>query len=345
MCIAPLVLFFACGGQPHAPVPPAAAAPTDPTVATWEGGELTLSDLEAKVEGRLRSLEQQYLLDRYQLLSQVLDSAIDDALLSAAAREAGVEDVEALLQEQIYAKVEPPTDEEKRALYEEVKDQLRGASYDAVEPLIEGELTQRRLREAYRAYIADLRAEAKVDAKLPYPSLPKVSIAITDDDPILGNPDAPVSIVQFAEYQCYFCNKVAPTLRALVEDYDGKVNLVFKDFPLENHRRAKPAAVAARCAGDQGKYWEMNAILLENQSELEDEHLVNYAKRIGLDTERFESCLHSGEHDAAIRAAAAQGEAAGVQATPTFFINGTLVSGAQPYDVFKTVIEQELARQ
>lgn len=349
MRIALVLLLAACGGQSPSPVPPASAAPqspaADPVVATWEGGELKLSEVEASVKNKLTAMEQEYQLERYQLLSQALDGAIDDAILEAEAKKKGLADVRELLKAEIEDKATPPTEEQKRAFFEQVQDQLRGAPYEMVEPMLGAELTQRQLAERYTDYVTDLREGADVSASMPYPELAKVDIAVTDDDPRLGPADAPVTLVEFAEYQCYFCAKVNPTVRQLVEDYEGKVALVFKDFPLGNHQRAFPAAVAARCAGDQDAYWKMNQVLLDNQQGLADEDFVRYAEQVGLDVEAFSACIESGKHQPAIRAAMAQGEALGVQATPTFYVNGVLVSGAQPYDVFKTVIDQELARK
>ena len=164
-----------------------------------------------------------------------------------------------------------------------------------------------------------------------------------DDDPMLGKKDAPVTIVQFAEYQCYYCNQAAPTLERLMKEYDGRVRLVFKDYPLSNHTAALPAAVAARCAGDQGKYWEMNKILLANQQALLEDDLHGYAKKLGLDMDRFQECQTSGRFEPSIQADLALGNEKGVDATPTFFINGVLLPGAQPYDRFAALIDRELA--
>ena len=118
--------------------------------------------------------------------------------------------------------------------------------------------------------------------------------------------------------------------------------MVYKDFPLENHQRALPAAVAARCAGEQGKYWEMSRKLLENQQALGDDDFQTYASNLSLDVNTFETCRNSGEMEPLVRAAFKQGQDAGVAATPTFYVNGLLVSGAQPYDQFKAIIDQEL---
>lgn len=348
MRIVTLLALVACGGATPSPVSPAEAAPKpadDAPVATWKGGSITVADVEAKVQTQLDTMEQEYQLQRYQVLTSALDSAIDDALLEAKAAEEKLPDVRALLKREIEDKVQRPGEPELRAFYDEVQDQLRGAPFEVVEEMLANELTQRTMAASYSAYVADLRGKADVKGSIPYPALKRVSIATNDQDPVLGKADAPVNIVQFAEYQCYFCNKVNPTLKALVDDYEGQVNVVFKDFPLANHDRAMPAAVAARCAGDQDQYWAMNEILLGNQQALQTEDFKRYAADLALDTEAFDTCLTSGKHDTAIRAAFAQGEALGVQATPTFYVNGVLVSGAQPYDVFKTVIDQELARK
>lgn len=340
--------LVACGGATPSPVSPAEASPESAgsaPVATWKGGSITIGDVEAKVQTKLDTMEQEYQLQRYQVLTAALDGAIDDALLEAKAADEKLPDVRALLKREIEDKVQRPSEEELRAFYNEVKDQVRGAPFEVVEEMLANELAQRSMAGAYSAYVADLRGKANVKGSIPYPDLKRVSVATNDLDPVLGKDDAPVSIVQFAEYQCYFCNKVNPTLKALVNDYDGQVNVVFKDFPLANHERAMPAAVAARCAGDQEQYWGMNEVLLGNQQALATEDFKRYAADLKLDASAFDACLTSGRHDDAIRAAFAQGEALGVQATPTFYVNGVLVSGAQPYDVFKTVIDQELAKK
>ncbi len=317
---------------------------SEQVVATWEGGQVTMADLEEDVGARLVTMEQEFQLQRYEMLSRALDGAVDDALLEAEAEARKLPDVRALLTKEIEEKITLPTDEEVEAFYAEVQPQLRGAKLEEVRSMLTAELMQRRMADRYDAFVKELRKKKGVDARLPYPDLARVEIEVVDTDPTKGADDAPITIVQYAEYQCYYCNKVAPTLDALLDDYDGKVRLVFKDFPLENHQRAMPAAVAARCAGDQGKYWEMNRILLANQQALRDSDFDQYAKQLDLDTEQFTKCLSSGEHEPHIREAFASGQQVGVQATPTFYVNGVLVSGAQPYDQFKDVIERELER-
>jgi protein-disulfide isomerase len=343
-----VALVAGCGspsnpGDAHAGRKDASATSSD-VVATWEGGEVTMADLEAEIGARLVTMEQEYQLQRYELLSRALDGAVDDALLEAEAESRKLADVRALLSQEIEEKITLPTDGEVEAFYTEVQPQLRGAKLEEVRSMLVAELMQRKMADRYEAYIAELREKKGVEASLPYPDLARVEIEVVDTDPVKGAKDAPITIVQYAEYQCYYCNKVSPTLDALLDDYEGKVRLVFKDFPLENHQRAMPAAVAARCAGEQDKYWEMNRILLANQQALRDSDFDQYAKQLGLDGEQFTKCLSSGVHEPRIREAFASGQQVGVQATPTFYVNGVLVSGAQPYDRFKDVIERELER-
>ncbi|MBU0460332.1 MAG: thioredoxin domain-containing protein [Nanoarchaeota archaeon] len=168
----------------------------------------------------------------------------------------------------------------------------------------------------------------------------------TDDDAVKGNPDATVTIVEFSEFQCPFCAKFfQETYPLIIKNYvdTGKVNYVFRDFPLDFHQNAQKAAEAAECAGEQDKYYEMHDYLFTNQDYLEVENLKGYAKDLGLDTTEFNDCLDSGEMEDEVKADLAEGKTYGVSGTPAFFINGKMISGAQPYSVFTTEIEAALA--
>ena len=176
-----------------------------------------------------------------------------------------------------------------------------------------------------------------------------------DDAPFLGRADAPVTLVEFSDYQCPFCQRFfATTLPTLKRDYidTGKLRYVFRDFPLDVHAQARKAAEAAHCAGEQGKYWEMHDALFRNQSALTPARLAEYARALGLDGSRFDQCLTSGRHTARIQRGLADGAAAGVQGTPGFVVGktqpgdsveGTSIRGAQPLETFRRIIEQLLA--
>jgi protein-disulfide isomerase len=345
------LLPFACAGSPNeapAPAPTASAAPAEmapeTVLATWQGGQLSWGDVQGDLESQLRAMEVEYLMKKYETTSQTLDAKVNEKLLEAEVAKRGLADIDALLVAEIEEKVTPPSEEEVAMFYMSVKRQIGGATLEEAKPMLEQELIRRAQMERFRAYIEELRTAAGVEVTLPYPDLPRIDVAITSHDPVAGAADAPVTIVQFAEYQCPYCKTVSPTLDRLLENYDGKVRVVFKDYPLPSHSRAMPAAVAAHCAGDQGKYWEMNETLLANQGALGDADLTRYAGEIGLDGASFAACMTSGKHEVAIAEDVSVGQKAGVEATPTLFVNGILVAGALPYDHFERLVEQELGK-
>jgi len=176
----------------------------------------------------------------------------------------------------------------------------------------------------------------------------KVSVA---DNPSLGKSDAPVTVIEFSDYQCPFCQRfVRNTLPALKTDYidTGKVRYVFRDFPLAMHRQARKAAEAAHCAGEQGKYWEMHDVIFNNQQALKVEDLKEHASSLDLEPAAFNNCLEQGKYAAEIDKDFADGSTAGITGTPSFFIGktepngtieGTLIRGAQPITAFRQVID------
>lgn len=178
------------------------------------------------------------------------------------------------------------------------------------------------------------------------------------DGPALGRPDAPVTLVEFSDYQCPFCQRFfLATLPALKREYidTGKVRYVFRDYPLDQiHPEARKAAEAAHCAGEQGKYWEMHDLLFRNQQALALPRLSEHARTLGLDGAAFDTCLASARHTALVNRGLGDGLAAGIQGTPGFVVaktkpgdtmEGTPVRGAQPADVFRRLIDQLLAEQ
>ncbi len=183
----------------------------------------------------------------------------------------------------------------------------------------------------------------------PTPTQPPAAAPVkvsADDDEVLGEPDAPVTIIEFSDYQCPFCGRFwSETLGQIKTQYieTGKVKLIYRDFPLSSiHQYAQKAAEAAECAGEQGKYYEMHDKLFENQRALDTESLKSYAKDIGLNTDDFNDCLDSGKMTSEVNKDFSDGQSYGVRGTPAFFINGKLVSGAQPFSVFQQAIESEL---
>lgn len=170
----------------------------------------------------------------------------------------------------------------------------------------------------------------------------KVNVSISPDDPIRGNPAAKVTIVEFSDFQCPFCGRVEPTLKQIFETYKDNVKLIYKNYPLPAHQYAQDAAEAALCVKEQGKFWEYHDKLFENQGKLTVSDLKKYAQDLGLKQDQFNSCLDSKKYQSQVDSDFKAGQAAGVSGTPAFFINGQLVAGAQPFENFKAVIDQEL---
>ena len=166
-----------------------------------------------------------------------------------------------------------------------------------------------------------------------------------DDDPIRGPEDAPVTIIEFTDFQCPFCQRVLPTLDQIMEEYPGKVRIVVRDFPLDQlHPQARNAHAAAGCANDQGKFFEFHDKVFANQQDVSDATLKGYAKDLALDTATFNDCVDSGKYADEVQKDLEDGQEYGVSGTPAFFVNGFSISGAQPFAVFKDIIDKELVK-
>lgn len=191
------------------------------------------------------------------------------------------------------------------------------------------------------------------------PSAPKATVltadqiaALPDDDPVFGDANAPVTIVEFSDFQCGYCARfMKNTLPLIEENYikTGKAKFVYRDFPLDIHPQAMPAAEAAECADEQGKFREMHDILFTEQSQWSgnpdaEKLMKDYAKKIGLDAKKFADCVSKETYASEIRKDLVDGATVGINGTPGFFINGKELSGAMPYEsVFKPIIDAELA--
>ncbi|MBN2797514.1 MAG: DsbA family protein [Deltaproteobacteria bacterium] len=320
------------------------AAEAGQVLARWDGGQVTYGQVKEKVGGELISQEVEYLTNKYQTTMQAVEGILIDALLESEAASRSMT-IEQLLAAEVEDKVAQPADEEVAAFFEQVKPQLRGAPYEQAEPWLRMELLQRKQAEAFQVYIAAVKERHHVKVDVPFPEIPRIDIPIADYNPTKGPADAPITIIEFADFQCPYCSKVIPSLKQVEAAYPGKVRFVWKDFPLGGHPRALPAAVALHCAGDQGKTWEMYDVLFANQGALEDVDLKGYAQQIGLDVAAWESCTTSGKHEAHIQEDFQVGESHGVQATPSLFVNGILVSGALPFEHFAEIIDRELAKR
>lgn len=166
---------------------------------------------------------------------------------------------------------------------------------------------------------------------------------VSDSDHIRGDKNAPVTIVEYSDFECPFCRSFHPTMQKVMSEYQGKVRWVYRHFPLTNiHPQALSAAEASECAAEQGKFWEFGDALFTNQDSLGDSLYKKTAEDLGLDMSKFNDCLTAGKYTSKVRDQASGGSAAGVRGTPASFINGQLVSGAVPYETLKSVIDGQL---
>jgi protein-disulfide isomerase/Tfp pilus assembly protein PilF len=197
-----------------------------------------------------------------------------------------------------------------------------------------------RLPQTRQEYLKHLGTRAAVAEPL-QPTKIEVSV---DPARLRGSPHAPVMLVEFSDFQCPFCRKVQPTLKSLLSKYEGRVSLAYRDFPLRGmHGQAELGAESSRCAGEQEKFWEYHDLLFENPDKLNRSGLLDLARSAKLDERQFDSCLSSGKYRAQVEQDLQDGLRAGVMGTPGIFVNGILLSGAQPEDAFEKVIESELA--
>jgi protein-disulfide isomerase len=325
--------------------PGGAAAARDPKapVAKVAGQVITEGELFTAARSQLTRLEGEHAEKVHGVKTQTLDGLIEKRLIDAKAKAEGLTP-EKLIEREVTSKVATPPDAEVQQIYDRTKASGRPLPpFDQVKGEIVNFIKERNSEQARKAFTDKLKADAKVEILLPPVLPPKVEVA-ADGHSKGGDKSAPVTIVEFSDYECPYCSRAEEVVKKVLDEYKGKVRLVYRDYPLPNHGKAQKASEAALCAGDQGKYWEMHEKLFANQSGLDLPQLKGYASGIsGLDTAKWQKCLDSGEKAKVVEASKKAGDQAGVNGTPAFFINGRLLSGAQPFDKFKAVIDHELA--
>jgi len=311
-----------------------AQTPPKQPVATVGGQPVYEDELLTSIQAQMRQLRNQ----EFEIKSRALDSLIDRKLVEAEAKKKGIS-AEKLLAEEVEAKAGEVTDDEIVTYYTAQRDRIK-RPLEQVRAQIKNALQQNKLQQVRQEYVKTLREKSQVEVLL---APPKVRVGI-DPKRMRGNPDAQVTIVEFSDYQCPFCQRVQPTVREVLAKYEGKVRHAYRDFPLQQiHPQATSAAEAARCAGEQGKFWEYHTLLFANRDKLDQAGLKEHAKAVKLDEKRFEECAASGKYKEKIEQDQHEGEEAGVSGTPAFFINGVFLGGAYPAAAFEKIIDAELA--
>ena len=303
------------------------------------GAGIQSRELDERVYNRLAGLRQQ----EYDLRRQTLEEMIAERLVAAEAAKRGIS-AEALVKQEVDKKATPPDEAQLDTIYEQNKPRFGNAPKKEAIARIREILTQRAVAERRAVFEKDLRRAASVSVRL---EPPRIDVKIPAEAPATGPNDAPVTIVEFTDYQCPYCHRAQARVDEVLKPLRGQGAVRPPRLPARHPRpRPCPAARAARCAGEQGKFWEYHRSLLTQSGGMDDGRPQGRAPR------RWASTGAPLRHLPGVRpprrgdpgGAAARAPSSGVTGTPTFFVNGRLLSGAQPVEDFADVIDAELRR-
>jgi protein-disulfide isomerase len=266
-----------------------------------------------------------------------IEELIEDGLLNQDAKARKLEP-SAVIAQEITAKVAQPSDAEIALWYQQNQSRLQGATLNQAGEAIKSFLVQQRTLAARQQYMDGVRAKVATRVMLDPPR----QIIAKANRPAKGPQNAPIEIVEFSDFQCPFCESAFPTVNQVLNTYGDRIHFVYRHYPLVIHPRARPAAEAAQCAAEQDKFWQFHDKLFGDQSRLTDDDFKNDAAQLGLDTAQFNGCVDSHKYTAEIDTDIQAGNEAGVSGTPAFYINGRMLSGAQPFEAFKRIIDEEL---
>ena len=329
-----LLAAFSAGCRPS-PAARASAAASDPraVVAEVDGVPITAEELDRHAAGELQQLRDQ----EYEIRKNALETLISERLVKKEAAERRISEKELMVLE-VDAKVPTPAASEIQEVYDANRDRVGGRTRDEVAPQIIASLVKQRTAERRQAFTQALRDQAKVRILL---EQPRTEVVIPAGIAVLGPADAPVTIVEFSDYLCPYCQSAEAVVAKVLDRYQGRVKFVHRDL-LIGRPRSLAVARAALCAGDQGRFWEYRRHLLTIQGDWSDQDLERRAAGMGLRAEEFRSCLAADRHDKTILDSTADGQKLGVNGTPTFFVNGRRMVGVRSEAQFDEIIQAEL---
>ncbi len=316
-------------------------------ISSIQGMDITEADVARAAAADLGKLELQklqfdanYERSRHQALENALQRLVEEKLIAAEAARQGITSAE-LLAREVDKNVHDATDEEVNAFYEKNKARIN-VPREQVLPQIKQYLKQQSAIKVRGDFIERLKKAGGVS----YTVEPERSRIDTAGFPALGPAGAPVTIVEFSDFQCTFCKAVHETIEKIVKDFGADVRLVFRQYPIsELHPLAEKAAEASLCAAEQDKFWQLHDLMFADQATLAVADLKGKAVKLGLNAAAFDTCLDSSRYAAKIQADIREGARVGVSGTPALFINGRFLNGARPYEEIAAVVKDELQRK
>lgn len=303
-------------------------------LGTVDGRSIT----NANLTERLKPIIYKLRLNSYLVQKPALDVTINDLLLLAEANRQNV-GPEEIVRKEVSDKAKPPTEAEVTKFYEENKSRING-DFASVKNQIASYLQEESRQELERGLSDRLRKGANIRILLAEPERPVQTISV-DDDPSRGDPNAPVTVVVFTDFQCSSCAATHPIIDDVLKSYGNNVRLVVRDFPLNQHANARKAAEAANAAHAQGKFFEYAALLFKRQNALDVGSLKKYATEVGLNRAAFDAALDSGKYAAEVSHDLKDGQLYGVDSTPTIFVNGVSLPGLSE-DLLRAAIDRAL---
>jgi predicted DsbA family dithiol-disulfide isomerase len=296
---------------------------SEPVAARVGDEVITVAELDEAIKMKL-----------YDVRSEELKRIVADRALEVEAKKRNLT-VDAMLDEE-FKKLPPVTEADIKAFYDKNAAQMQNTPLEAISPRIRSHLESEAKHGAYEAIIA--RANTKIELERP-------RVALRPGGPSRGPADAKVTIVEFSDFQCPFCQRAKPVLDEIVTRHPNDVRIVYRNLPLDSlHPRARASAEAAACAADGNKFWEYHDKLFANNRALGDPELRKYAEEVGLDKAAFEECVTSRKHASAVEADVEEAKKIGITGTPAFVVNGILMTGLQTADALDELIQEELGQ-
>lgn len=313
----------------------------DETVmAEFNGKKILFKDIKASFVSELKAAKTETAKQEFQKTKLLVNKFVIEKLLTMEAKKQGFKNHKELL-DKVTSKVEKPSQKEVDEMKKKYAKQFASKKMPEKEinKLVNDYITNQKKNDVAFKYLEKIKKDSGFKITLPYPDIPVVKIEVTDKDAFKGPKDAKYVIVEFSDFQCPYCSRVAPLISGITKD-NKDVKVVFKHFPLSFHKMAKKASIATHCANEQGKFWELHDKIFANQKDLNDANLEKWVKELKLDMKKYKTCSTSPETMKIIENDILLGSKLGVKGTPSIFLNNVQIN-ATTKDIMNEAIESE----